>query len=96
MCIVSEKTIKSWWVPYEIGYAKKSAKELATLKLKGDVYIPHFLEITKILKGTMSLNSYIHSISGKPILESKGIFLDSVLSHKIPNHPLNNYLDWNQ
>ena len=34
MCLISKKTIGSWWVPYELGYAKKSGKKISSLKLK--------------------------------------------------------------
>ncbi len=45
MCLYSNNTVFSWWVSYEVGYAKKSSKiegskikGIATLKLKqGDV-----------------------------------------------------------
>lgn len=46
--IVSEETVGSWWVPYEIGYGKRANKPLATLTLKDTVTIPAFLEITEI------------------------------------------------
>ena len=38
MCLVSASTVKSWWVPYELGFGKRSGKPLSTLKLKGEVY----------------------------------------------------------
>src|SRR5689334_13690703 len=33
MCLVSGNTVRSWWVPYELGFGKKSGMPLATLKL---------------------------------------------------------------
>lgn len=59
MCLVSEKTINSWWVPYELGYAKKSGKKISSLKLKGNIYLPEFLRIGEIIQGTKSLNEYM-------------------------------------
>lgn len=94
MCIVSENTQDSWWVPYEIGFAKQSSKGLATLKLKGGVYLPSYLKITEIILGTKSLNPYLHSIGNRPILDS--IALESLCESNIKNHPLDNYLDLNQ
>jgi hypothetical protein len=62
MCIVSEKTKNSWWVPYEVGYGKKSNKELSTLALKDVVGLPSFLEITHRIEGIVGLNKYLNSI----------------------------------
>jgi len=45
LCLVSDLTINSWWVPYEIGYAKKAGKKLYALKMKGIVKLPAFLDI---------------------------------------------------
>src|SRR5947209_315445 len=50
MCLVSGNTVQSWWVPYELGFAKKSGKPLATLKLKDAVNLPAYLEVSEIIK----------------------------------------------
>jgi hypothetical protein len=34
MCLVSVDTVRSGWVPYELGFAKNAGKHLSTLKLK--------------------------------------------------------------
>src|SRR5688572_28936795 len=31
MCLVSASTVGSWWVPYELGFAKNAGKQLSTL-----------------------------------------------------------------
>jgi hypothetical protein len=96
-CIVSEKTVKSWWVPYEIGFGKRAGKSLATLALKDTVTIPSYLEITQILRGTKSLNKYLNEIGKKSniLLESITTFTEKN-SHYIQNHPLDNYLKWKE
>jgi hypothetical protein len=43
MCLVSAATVRSWWVPYELGFAKRAGKHLATLKVKGEVVLPEYL-----------------------------------------------------
>lgn len=64
LCIVSEKTVYSWWVPYEVGYAKKSRTiKIATLKHKNTT-LPQFLKITEILKGISDLDEYLIRING--------------------------------
>lgn len=61
LCLVSPKTVGSWWVPYELGFAKKSEMPLATLKLK-DTDLPASLEISELIKGTESLNRYLTGV----------------------------------
>ncbi|TVY07344.1 toll/interleukin-1 receptor domain-containing protein [Paenibacillus cremeus] len=62
MCIVSEKTKFSWWVPYEVGYGKKADKHLSTLSLKDVTYLPSFLVIVHAIEGVVGLNRYLNSI----------------------------------
>jgi len=94
MCLVSEGTIKSWWVPYELGYGKRANKDLSTLTLKGTVTLPPFLEISTILRGTKSLNDYLQSISDRVSRSVYESLRQSLKSHVVPIHPLDNYLDW--
>jgi hypothetical protein len=94
MCLVSADTVKSWWVPYELGFAKCAEKGLATLKLKGDVSLPAYLSVSKIIRGTESLNNYLRQIR----IRINKITASTLYETLIPNtevHPLDNYLDWN-
>lgn len=47
LCLISDKTKLSWWVPYEIGFADKQKMDIATLKLKDVEDIPSYLKIKK-------------------------------------------------
>ena len=58
LVLVTEKTKESWWVPYEIGYAKKGKKDIASLLLKNVDDFPDYLEIEKKLKGLEDLKKY--------------------------------------
>ncbi|MBF0235237.1 MAG: toll/interleukin-1 receptor domain-containing protein [Desulfamplus sp.] len=95
MCLYSEKTVRSWWVPYEIGYGKRSSAEVSSLKLKGNVELPAYLKISEMLLGTESLNRYLEKIS-KKVLTTRGYkqINESLISHSASPHPLDNYLDW--
>ena len=72
LCFVSEKTVNSWWVPYEIGYGKKANKEISTL-VRDDVnYIPDFLQIEEVIDSINDINVYIKRITANnqmPLLE---------------------------
>lgn len=96
MCIVSEKTVTSWWVPYEIGYGKRSKKLISTLTLKDTVTIPPYLEITKLIRGTLSLNSYLKDLGSKTHFSKSISEHIEYNSHSKMNHPLDAYLDWNR
>lgn len=45
LCLISDKTHLSWWVPYEIGIADNKNISIASLKLKVVNDIPSFLKI---------------------------------------------------
>ncbi|EPB8220926.1 toll/interleukin-1 receptor domain-containing protein (plasmid) [Clostridium perfringens] len=65
LCIISNKTKKSWWVPYEIGYGKKAEKKIATL-CKSDINsieIPDYLKIESVIEKIEELNSFIKNIT---------------------------------
>ncbi len=97
MCLISEKTIGSWWVPYELGYAKKSGKKISSLKLKGTIELPDFLKIGELIHGTMSLNNYIEKvIRDYKITKSYSTINESLESHSNSNHPLDDILDWRE
>ncbi len=62
MCIVSEDTKNSWWVPYEVGYGKKSSQELSTLYLKDVSDIPAYLKVTRQIESLGDLARYLEEI----------------------------------
>lgn len=88
MCVISDMTSTSWWVPYEIGYAKKSNREISSLKLKNIIDVPSFLKIETVLMGTKSLNDYLKKINNNKTINENFEYYKS-------NHPLYNYLNWN-
>jgi TIR domain len=99
LCFLSEKTKRSWWVPYEIGYGKSREKHIATLLLKDfDLDdIPSFLYISEVLEGIKSLNDYIEKINleSQTLLEkySSADTSPNIIAHT-ESHPLDNYLKW--
>jgi hypothetical protein len=64
MCLVSAATVGSWWVPYELGFAKNAGKHLSTVKLKGEVTLRLFLQISEIIPGTKTLNDFLTRVLG--------------------------------
>lgn len=101
ICLISNSTINSWWVPYEVGYAKKSDKQISTLFIKDVVRIPEYLQITTILKGVQSLNKYLEEIIRKEniyVLSESAIYKsyteEGYLTKEssYATHPLEKYL----
>jgi len=94
ICVVSPTTVKSYWVPFEVGYGY-SRIILGVLTLKGieDAMLPEYLKTTKVIRGTRSLNDFVSELLGrsKDFLESQASFKASARSH-----PLDNTLDWNR
>jgi hypothetical protein len=101
LVVVSEKTYKSQWVPFEVGYGHSSLVDetndrlklsILTLKDLSEKDLPTFMQVGNIIRGTKSLNKYISEISNK--LE-KSMFNESRLfSHSKEKHPLDNVLNW--
>ena len=96
MCLVSARTVNSWWVPYELGFAKNAGKHLSTLKFKGEVNLPAFLEIGEIIRGIKSLNNYLTRVrSGLAKTAMASTLTETLIRHYEDPHPLQNQLDWN-
>lgn len=61
LCLISEKTNLSWWVPFEIGIADAKEKGIASLKIKNIEDVPSFLKVKKVL---YNKDDFLHFISG--------------------------------
>ncbi len=96
LCLVSNATVNSWWVPYEIGFGKKGNKQIATLTIKDTNNIPDYLKVTQLLRGTRSLNNYLLNIKKNYGLLKYSSGDVAIMSESTKNHPLDTYLNWNQ
>lgn len=63
LALISDKTTTSWWVPYEIGYAKNAGKKIASLLLKktNDDF-PDYLKIETMLVTTSDVEDYAEQV----------------------------------
>ena len=90
MCLVSANTVRSWWVPFELGFGKKSGKDLSTFKLKGQVELPAFLAISEIILGTKSFNEYLTRVR-RGLAKGRAVdTLTETLTRYTVTHPLDN------
>jgi hypothetical protein len=62
LVLVTENTRESWWVPYEVGYAKKGTKEIASILMKDVDEFPDYLKIEKTMTGYEGFLDYINDI----------------------------------
>lgn len=98
LCITSNNTVKSWWVPYEIGYGKKSNKEITTLVRKDVKYIPDYLQIEEIIDDISDINNFIKRITTKhyiPLTEKYDwqIASNDYINKSSSSHSLSKYLE---
>ena len=87
LVLVTEKTKESWWVPYEIGYAKKGKKDIASLLLKNVDDFPDYLEIEKKLKGLEDLKKY-----SQELVEFTSLYENAssnIIDHQLERNLLN-------
>ena len=65
LCILSDTTVNSWWVPYEVGYGEKADRDVASIKVKNlpETEIPAYLRIRRCMTGLSQLNVYLKMIS---------------------------------
>ncbi len=104
LVVVSEKTYKSQWVPFEVGYGQaaiidksepkdeKIRLSILTIKDISEKELPTFMQVGNIIRGTKSLNDYIVKISNT--IEKSMINEARIFSHSQSSHPLDNILNW--
>lgn len=107
LVVVSEKTYKSQWVPFEVGYGHaaildqglednmeiaKVRLSILTLKDIAEKSLPDFMQVGNVIRGTKSLNTYIASITGR--LEKSLVNESRVFSNSMQKHPLDDVLNW--
>lgn len=66
LVLVSNQTQASWWVPYEVGYAKKGDKKIASALLLGNIGgFPDYLKIERMIKGPSDFKNYVLELKGR-------------------------------
>ncbi len=95
ICVVSTSTIKSYWVPFEVGYGYRDTV-LGILTLKGidDADLPDYMKTTNVIRGTRSLNTFVAELINekRQVLEKQHV----IKSYTESGHPLYDVLDWNR
>ena len=107
LVVVSSKTYKSQWVPFEVGYGHSSLIDTSadinlysskvklsvlTLKDIAESDLPEFMQVGNIIRGTKSLNTYIADVLNR--IEKSIINESRIFSNSQSSHPLDNVLNW--
>lgn len=74
LCVISNNTLYSKWVPWEIGYGnEKTIQGAITIKGITSAELPDYLNTVHVVRGIKSLNNLITQITGQSeyILESQ-------------------------
>ena len=81
LCLISDKTKLSWWVPYEIGYADKQQINVAVLKMKDVEDVPSYVKIKKTLINVEEFLRYASELGSYG-----GIFHKENFAHLLENN----------
>lgn len=62
LCVISDRTRLSWWVPYEVGLADDKHKYIASVKTRDIPDFPSFLKTQQTISSTAELIQWLSSI----------------------------------
>lgn len=72
ICVVSNKTKESWWVPYEIGYVSNkppfTSQNIGILLVNDVIQLPDYLFLAKRIQTVQELDSFVKSASNAQTL----------------------------
>ena len=75
LCVVTEKSKNSWWIPYEIGFAQSNNVKTSSIKIKQAGYLPTYLRVNNspIFLTINELDNYLNQKEKYGALFSKTI-----------------------
>lgn len=94
LCVISNNTLYSKWVPWEIGYGnEKTIQGAITIKGITSNELPDYLKTVHLVRGIKSLNNLITQITGQTeyLLESQS----RINNYSSFYHPLSSILENN-
>lgn len=77
LCVVSDRTRLSWWVPYEVGLADDKHKHIASVKTRDISDFPSFLKTQETISSATELIQWL-SLIGK----YGGLFTESSTTYQ--------------
>ncbi|GEM48711.1 toll/interleukin-1 receptor domain-containing protein [Deinococcus cellulosilyticus] len=85
LAVVSDKTKNSWWVPFEIGSARRKSTEIAHVVTKEVFDLPAFLRISEIITSDEDLEKWVKKENvHKSIITESGKSIDKPSITRLP------------
>jgi hypothetical protein len=66
LAVVTPNTIKSWWVPFEVGVARRAPRAISTYTNHGISSLPEFLREWPVLTGPAAVEDFAHIYRSQP------------------------------
>lgn len=90
ICVISNKTKESWWVPYEIGYVSNKSpfttRNIGVLLINDIKELPDYLFLSTKIETTIELDSFVKNASNTPtLLLERAKTFSEVMNHKLKN-----------
>lgn len=92
LCVVSPATVRSYWVPFEVGYGfSHTHLGVLTLNSVSDTDLPDYMRITRVIRGAITLNDFLAELLSRSrleleqrsVLKSNVLDLQNILSEVI-------------
>lgn len=92
--VISPRTRGSWWVPFEVGAARRAwgaadPSRLVTLVLPGVDDLPEYFRLTRNLTSTAECHQWVARLPALSFLVRTAVALDSALDQLLPHEPRN-------
>lgn len=91
LVLVSDQTKESWWVPYEVGYAKNGEKKIASALLVGYIDdFPDYLKIEKTIKSPEGFKLYAEELKRETNTQDR--LFENVMQYTKDPYELEKYI----
>lgn len=67
LAVVTNNTVRSWWVPFEIGVARRSPRVISTYANLGVSPLPEFLREWPVLTGPSAVDEFAELYRSQPL-----------------------------
>lgn len=92
ICIISNKTKDSWWVPYEIGFVSNKSpfivENIGVILIKDISKLPDYLFLAKRIETVIELDSFVKSASNTSTL----LLEETMTYSQYYDHPMKSIL----
>jgi hypothetical protein len=73
LAVVTTNTVRSWWVPFEVGVARRAPRAICTYTNLGLPPLPEFLREWPVLTGPSALDEFARLYRSQPITLTRDV-----------------------